>query len=406
MSHKILMFGWEFPPHNSGGLGVACQGIARALVGAGHDLHFVLPRSYKLPETGINFLFADTQRDTFKVTPIFSTLYSPYATSSEYKEAVSKGMIEPGPYGNTLMDEVLRYGQQAAAIAKEADPDVIHAHDWLSFPAAMAAKRATGKPFVAHVHATEYDRTGGNGVNQQVYEIERAGVQAADRVLAVSEFTRQILIKHYGVDPDKAGVAHNGIDSEEKKLLPPVLQDIKDRGGKIVLFLGRITIQKGPDYLMEAAKKLLDIRDDTYFVIAGSGGMHDQIVEQAARMGIADRVFFPGFVRGQKIDQLYQSADLFVMPSISEPFGITPLEALMNRTPVLISKQSGVSEVLEHALTVDFWDTEKMANQMNAVLEHPALYTELSQNGNREVHRISWANTARSITATYDSLAS
>jgi glycosyltransferase involved in cell wall biosynthesis len=398
------MFGWEFPPHNSGGLGVACEGIARALVRAGHDLHFVLPRSYELSEKNISFMYADTKREHLKVTPIVSTLYSPYATSSSYREAVEKGYIEPGPYGNSLLAEVMRYGQQAEAIAKEVDPDVIHAHDWLSFPAAMAAQRATGAPFVAHVHATEYDRTGGNGLNQQVYDIERAGVQAADKVLAVSNFTRQTLITHYGLDPAKSGVAHNGIDSEEKKGMAPVLQDIKNRGGKIVLFLGRITIQKGPDYLMQAARQLLDVRDDTYFVIAGSGDMHDQMVEQAAALGMADRVFFPGFVRGAKIDQLYQSADLFVMPSVSEPFGITPLEALMNKTPVLISKQSGVSEVLNHALTVDFWDTEKMANQMNAVLEHPALYSELSRNGNQEVHTISWDDTATAIDAAYGSV--
>jgi len=398
------MFGWEFPPHNSGGLGVACQGIARALVRAGHDLHFVLPRSYNIPEQNISFVFADTERETFKITPISSTIYSPYTTSKEYTEAVSKGKITTGPYGNTLMAEVMRYGQQAGAIAKESDPDVIHAHDWLSVPAAIAAKRATGKPLVLHIHATEYDRTGGNGVNEEVYELERAGIKAADKVLAVSDFTRQILVKHYGLDPEKSGVAHNGIDSERKEKLPKVLQDIRNRGGKIVLFLGRITIQKGPDYLMEAARRLLEIRDDTYFVIAGSGDMHDQLVEQAAALGIADKVFFPGFVRGKKIDQLYQSADLFVMPSISEPFGITPLEALMNETPVLISKQSGVSEVLDHALTADFWDTEKMANQMNAVLEHPALYTELSRNGNREVHNISWDDTAVSIGNTYDAV--
>ncbi|MEX2514742.1 MAG: glycosyltransferase family 4 protein [Candidatus Paceibacterota bacterium] len=405
MSHKILMFGWEFPPHNSGGLGVACEGIARALVRAGHNLHFVLPRSYDLLDKNISFVFADTERETLKVTPIASTLYSPYATSTSYQEAVKKGLIAPGPYGNSLMAEVMRYSYQAGAIAEETDPDIIHAHDWLSFPAAMAAKRATGKPFVAHVHATEYDRTGGNGLNQEVYDIERAGVQAADKVLAVSAFTRQTLIDHYGLDPKKAGVAHNGIESEQKPKLQPVLKNIKNRGGKIVLFLGRITIQKGPDYLMEAARRLLEIRDDTYFVVAGSGDMHDQMVERAAELGLADRVFFPGFVRGWKIDQLYQSADLFVMPSVSEPFGITPLEALMNKTPVLISKQSGVSEVLDHALTVDFWDTEKMADQMNAVLEHPALYAELSRNGNNEVHKISWDDTARSITAAYDLVA-
>ncbi|MEX2368918.1 MAG: glycosyltransferase family 4 protein [Candidatus Paceibacterota bacterium] len=400
MTHKVLMFGWEFPPHNSGGLGVACEGIARALVAAGHELHFVLPRSYDLCEQGVEFLFADTAGADFTVTTIDSGLYSPYVTSEEYeKQQAGKGA---GPYGQTLMAEVARYGQQAVAIARKVNPDVIHAHDWLSFPAGLAAKQATGAPLVAHVHATEYDRTGGNGVDERVYAIERAGIASADRVLAVSEFTRKLLIKHYGLEPEKSGVAHNGIDSEEKKELPAVLKDIKERGGKIVLFLGRITIQKGPDYFMEAARRLLEIRKDAYFVVAGSGGMQGQMIERAAELGIADRFFFPGFVRGEKIDQLYQSADLFVMPSVSEPFGITPLEALMNKTPVLISKQSGVAEVIDHALTADFWDTERMANQMNAVLEYPALYTELATNGNREVHRISWADTADAITAAYE----
>jgi glycosyltransferase involved in cell wall biosynthesis len=402
MSHKVLMFGWEFPPHNSGGLGVACQGIARALVRSGHDLHFVLPRSYDLPDGEIEFLFADTVPANFSHTTIDSGLYSPYVTSAEYEG--SRAENTPGPYGQTLVAEVARYGEQAATIAREVDPDVIHAHDWLSFPAGMAAKQATGAPLVAHVHSTEYDRTGGNGIDERVYAIERAGVAAADRVLAVSEFTRQILIKHYGLDPEKGGVAHNGIDSEQKRDLPAVLQDVKHRGGKIVLFLGRITIQKGPDYFLEAARRLLEIRDDVYFVVAGSGGMKEQMVEKTAALGLADRVFFPGFVRGEKIDQLYQSADLFVMPSVSEPFGITPLEALMNHTPVLISKQSGVSEVLDHALTADFWDTERIANQMNAVLEHPALCSELAANGNKEVQRISWEDTAATITDAYDQM--
>jgi glycosyltransferase involved in cell wall biosynthesis len=405
MSHKILMFGWEFPPHNSGGLGVACAGMARALVRAGERVHFVLPRTQEVSGAEIDFCFADVEQDLFDITAVDSKIYSPYASSREYQKRLKQDGDMPSIYGNTLLAEVLRYGQKAAAIARETDHDIIHAHDWLSFPAAIAARAESGAPFVAHIHATEIDRTGGQGVNSQVYEIEKRGFEAADRILAVSEFTRQILIKHYGIDPEKIGVAYNGIDSEEKERLPGVLKQLSDRGGKLVLFLGRITLQKGPDYFLEAAKRVLEIRDDTYFIMAGSGGMQTEMIERAAELGIGDRVFFPGFVRGQKIDQLYQSADLFVMPSVSEPFGITPLEAMMNQTPVLISKQSGVSELLDHALTVDFWDTDKMADRINAVLEHPALYGALSTHGYQEVNQISWDDTAETLIAAYGDLA-
>lgn len=397
MSHKILMFGWEFPPHNSGGLGVACAGMARGLVRAGHELHFVLPRSQEVTDSDIDFLFADIQPELFDITAVPSALYSPYVTSQEYANKKE----DDSPYGKTLLLEVYRYSRQARAIAEGSDHDVIHVHDWLSIPAGIAAREVSDKPLVVHIHATEYDRTGGNGVNQQVYDIERSGVQAADRVLAVSEFTRQTLINHYGADPDKVAVAHNGIDTESKERLPEVLKHIKDRGGKLVLFLGRITLQKGPEYFLEAAHRLTELRDDVYFVMAGSGGMTNEMIERSAELGLAERMFFPGFVRGKKIDQLYQSADLFVMPSVSEPFGITPLESLMNETPVLISKQSGVSEVVDHALTVDFWDTEKMADRMNAVLEHPALYQTLSTNGHQEVHHISWDDTVEEIEGAY-----
>jgi glycosyltransferase involved in cell wall biosynthesis len=255
----------------------------------------------------------------------------------------------------------------------------------------MEAKKATGKPLIVHVHATEFDRTGGTGVNQQVYDIERAGMHAADAVIAVSQWTKNIVVNHYGVSPDKITVVHNGIDVGDVKPVPSRVQALKDAGNKIVLFVGRITMQKGPDYFIRAAKRVLEFRPNTIFLVSGSGDMERQMIRQAAAEGISDKVFFVGFLRGEELDSIYQSADLYVMPSISEPFGITPLEALANGTPVLISRQSGVAEVLNHALKTDFWDIDDTADKIISTLDHPCLHESLKVNGGREVAKNTWA---------------
>ncbi len=397
MSLRVLMFGWEFPPHNSGGLGTACQGLTRALAELGTELIFVLPKALTIDAPWQKTVFAD---GGFEVRAINSPL-TPYLTAAGYRRRRGGDSI----YGENLIDEVRRYAAAAAAIAAAESFDVIHAHDWLSFLAGLAAKEVSGKPLIVHVHATEFDRTGGNGINQEVYAIERQGMQEADQVVTVSQFTKNIVVKHYGVSPDKVKVVHNGIDFVAKPRLAHRLSSLKRAGERVVLFVGRITLQKGPDYFLQAAKRVLELEPKVTFVMAGSGDMEEQVIEQAATLGLGQHFIFAGFLRGVELDALYQAADLFVMPSVSEPFGLTPLESLVNGTPVILSHQSGVSEVVTHALKVDFWDTEEIANQIIAVLRHPPLQRTLANYGEQNARGITWRTAAEKCVALYQSLA-
>jgi len=397
MKTKVLMFGWELPPYNSGGLGVACLGLLRAMLKKGLAVTFVLPRRKDISFDQTKILFADEIKVKFKTV---DSLLFPYATVSSYKEHTS---VHKTPYAMNLMDEVRRYAKAAEKIAKSESFDIIHVHDWLSFPAGIAAKQVSGKSMVAHIHSTEYDRTGGN-INQEIADIEKEGLEKADLVIAVSGFTKDAIIEKYGIDPAKIRVVHNGIDAEDyntSDLDESNLEHMKDSGYKIVLYVGRITIQKGVDYLLKAAKQVLKYNPKVYFVIAGSGDMERQIIEQAAELGISDKVLFAGFLRGEELIKLYRIVDLFVMPSVSEPFGLTALEAVINDTPVLISKQSGVSEVLTHALKVDFWDTEEMANKILAVLLYDSLTLTLKDNAMSEVKKQDWQSVANKVTDIY-----
>jgi len=395
---KVLMFGWEFPPHNSGGLGVACLGLTRELLNEDVDILFVLPRKLDIDKSALKVLFASKRPLRYRF--VDSMLYE-YVTSMSYDaQGKPNGSSR---YGKSLIDEVKRYARKAAEIAESEDFDIIHAHDWLTFPAGVAAKRVSHKPLVAHVHSTEFDRTGGNFLNDEVYQIEKRGIQKADQVIAVSNFTKSIITNHYGVETNKVEVVHNGVDQEPSAKFIKELPMIK-KNFKIVLFAGRLTIQKGPDYFLHAAKKVLARRRDVVFVMAGSGDMREKLIEETVRLGISGNVIFTGFLRDQKLHTLYRSADLFVMPSISEPFGITSLESLINGTPVLLSKQSGVSEVVTHALKVDFWDTDEMANQIMAALSYNSLQQTLSENGHRQVKTITWNESAKKTKNIYRSL--
>ncbi len=393
------MFGWEFPPHNSGGLGTACLGITRALAKRGIKVYFVLPKRVSVTSDSAEIIFADVPN--VSINRLDSLVY-PYITSDSYEAELKK--VGSGLYGLGLVDEVKLYGLRAAELAKNFDFDVIHAHDWLSFSAGLAAKKVSGKPLLAHVHATEFDRTGGNGINQEVYRLEKEGMEKADKVLAISHLTKKIIIDHYGIPAKKISVVHNGIEAEEFEPLPEVLADLKAIGKKIVLFVGRITLQKGPDYFINVAKRICELRDDIIFVVAGSGDMERQIIRQVAALGISDRVIFAGFLRGQELTRLYRAADLYVLPSVSEPFGLTPLESLCNGTPVLVSKQSGVAEVLNHALKVDFWDVDEMANKIIAVVDHPSLKQTLSQCGQAEAKNLSWHRSVDGYLKLYQAL--
>ncbi|MFT5423597.1 MAG: glycosyltransferase involved in cell wall biosynthesis [Phycisphaerales bacterium] len=327
------------------------------------------------------------------------------ATAKKLAEVMTKILAEmdegptgDGQYGQDLFGDAQRYAKLVCALALQNNFDVIHANDWLTYPAGLAVKALTGKPLVCHVHATEFDRSGEN-VNQQVYDIERAGMHGADRVIAVSRLTKSICVTRYGADENKVDVVYNGVEQDD--LQSALTTDRIEREDKIVLFLGRITMQKGPEYFIQAAKRVLEKIENVKFVVAGSGDMAVRMIEDAAANGIGHKVLFTGFLRGRDVDRVFRMADCFVMPSVSEPFGIAPLEAMRNDTPVIVSKQSGVSEVLTHALKVDFWDTDEMANKIVAVLKYPPLSETLREHGAFELRGLTWDGAATKAVKVY-----
>ncbi|MCL5280281.1 MAG: glycosyltransferase family 4 protein [Planctomycetes bacterium] len=420
------MLGWEFPPFISGGLGTACYGLTKALDQLGVKVTFVLPKMVdgqyathvRLLTPGLRRRDGTAARQQELKNVTFRSILSPlrpYATPAAYDEKISEilrcrraaggaaSLTEANAgldYAGDLYREVHRYAAMAMELAQEEEFDVIHAHDWMTYPAAVGVAALTGKPLVVHIHSTEFDRSGEH-VNQLVYDIERQGLEQADKVIAVSQFTRGIVISRYGIPGDKVEVVYNGVERNGSWSVAPI--SIR-REEKIVLFLGRITMQKGPEYFLYAAKKVLEVMDNVKFVMAGSGDMMHRSVELAAQLGIGHRVLFTGFLRGGDVRRIYKMADLYVMPSVSEPFGIAPLEALDNDVPVIISKQSGVSEVLRHALKVDFWDVNEMANKMVAVLKYPPLQMTLRSHGNFEVRKLRWRDAARRCLEIYQEM--
>jgi glycosyltransferase involved in cell wall biosynthesis len=394
MKPRILMFGWEFPPFNSGGLGVACQGLTKSLSERGFKVTFVMPRRLAVSAPHARMIFAESS--DVKIRSVDSVL-EPYMTSKSYlRERVVEGNTI---YGRDLFEEVERYKMMGAEIAQEEEFDIIYAHDWLSFGAGVEAKYATGKPLIVHVHATEFDRCGGPNVNQHVYNVEKWGMEEADRVIAVSELTKQVIVDKYGIPASKVRVVHNGIDDSTKPAGAGWnrFRSLKASGYKIVLFLGRITIQKGPDYFVRAAARVLERNPKVMFVVSGSGDMEEGMMKLAADLNISQNVLFTGFLSGGDRHEMYTSSDLFVMPSISEPFGITPLEAMKLGTPVLISKQSGVSEIVQHAMKIDFWDVDEMANKILAIVGYPGLKETLSDYARQEADLITWADAAKKV---------
>lgn len=401
------MYGWEFPPIQSGGLGVACQGIVEGLISHHHEVFLVLPKTHPAMQMygeAFKVLSASESGGLVQVSGIPTGLYSPYATSEqEYREYLQKLMKEEpnAIYGKNMMEEVHRYAAKAAYHAKHVPHDVIHSHDWLTAEAGVQAKQLSDKPLVMHVHATEFDRSGENP-NQAVYDLERRGMEHADRVIAVSDYTKQMLIKHYGIQDWKIDVVHNAVRPNFSTYHKGHHINPTD---KIVLFLGRMTMQKGPDYFLRMAKKVLDHMKRVKFVMAGDGDMMNQIINMAINMGIEKSVLFSGFLKGDEIARAYAEADLYVMPSVSEPFGITPLEAIRQGTPVLISKQSGISEVIRNALRVDFWDVDEMANKVIAALKYPDLHRTLIERSSDELEKMSWQKQAGEITKVYEKVA-
>jgi len=424
---KVLMFGWEFPPHITGGLGTACFGLSKALLKQSVEILFVVPKAYGdenqeavriINASDINI---DIKNEIFQeywkqitYMEIGSNLI-PYVSPQEFENLIKENVFDhedvehsifsekfmfSGKYGHDLMKEVSRYALIASSLAATNQFDVIHAHDWLTYPAGIAAKRISGKPLVVHVHATEFDRSGEN-INQNVYDIERKGMEFADMVITVSNLTRQIVIDRYGINPDKVVTVHNAVE-------PPacieVLNAKKHLKEKVVTFLGRVTFQKGPDYFVEAAYKVLQKDKNVRFVMAGQGDMLNRMIKRVAQLRISTQFHFTGFLKGGEVDSMFALSDVYVMPSVSEPFGISPLEALRSNVPVVISKQSGVAEVLRHALKVDFWDIDALSDSIYGLLHYEALSKMFISYGKTEVDNMKWDDSAMKVKHVYETV--
>ena len=421
---RVLMFGWEFPPHIAGGLGTACYGMTKGLAHAGVEVLFVMPSaSGDEDQTSVRIINAsdvavydnchniDEFLSKVQFLRVGSNLH-PYIDPTDFTELVEEEQRNQreefkfwfrqkykfsGKYGKNLMEEVSRYAMVAGAIAQEQQFDVIHAHDWLTYYAGIAAKRVSGKPLVIHVHATSFDRGSADNIDTRVFAIEQRGMQEADKVITVSDLTRNIVISKYGIPAHKVFTLHNAVVPTDKKV-----EREKNVDEKIVTFLGRVTFQKGPDYFVETAKRVLDKDPNVRFVLAGDGDMMQHVIERVAELGISDRFHFTGFLRGADIDKMFGMSDVYVMPSISEPFGISPLEAMRAKVPVVISKQSGVAEVLQHAIKVDFWDIDATADAIYGLLHYPALSKLFADKGEEEVNNLKWENVAKKLKVIYE----
>ncbi len=421
---KVLMFGWEFPPHITGGLGTACFGLTNGLAANKVNIRFVVPKAYgDEDETNVRIVNASDVEVNYNDL-IFKDYWNrvsyvevgsnlvPYVSPEEYYDIVDKEEKRTekegektltarydfsGSYGKNLHEEIMRYAIVASEIAKHEPHDLIHAHDWLTYPSGIAAAEASGKPLVIHIHATEFDRSGRENINPLVYDVEKRGFEAADRIIAVSQLTKNILINDYGIREDKIDVVHNAVIPKAKE----VTEAQKAFPEKIVTFLGRITYQKGPEYFVEAAYQILQRDKNVRFVMAGSGDMLQKIIRRAAALRIADRFHFTGFLKSPEVDTMFALSDVYVMPSVSEPFGISPLEAMRSNVPVVISKQSGVSEILKHALKVDFWDIDALSNAIYGLLHYDALSKMFRNYGKTEVDNLKWEKAATLVKEVY-----
>lgn len=423
---RVLMFGWEFPPHISGGLGTASFGLTKGMATLDNlEVIFVVPKAWGDEDQGVvrliganrvpvafkKIYYKGNRRAVEKIE--VSSKIVPYIDPEDFWQKISydisehrlfvhtnnKGMVDfSGRYDNNLLDEIYKYSIVASVIAEENEFDIIHAHDWLAYPAGIAAMEVSGKPLVIHVHATDFDRSGGN-VNPDVYRIEKNGMDAASKIIAVSNLTRDIVIHKYNIHPDKVETVYNAVE-------PVALNDNceikKGFDEKVVTFLGRITLQKGPEYFIEAAYKVLKVMNNVRFVMAGSGDMMERMMRRAASLKITDRFHFTGFLKGKDVFTMLEMSDVYIMPSVSEPFGISPLEAMQSNVPVIISKQSGVAEILTHAVKTDFWDIDAMADAIYGILNYPALANMFIRNGKEEVIRLKWDNSARHVRDIYE----
>ena len=414
---KALMFGWEFPPHILGGLGTASYGLTKGMSECGNmDITFVIPKPWGDEDKSFAHIIGacntpivwrdvswEQVRDRlgrYMDPQEYFNLRDHIYADFNYMHLNDLGCIEfSGRYPDNLLEEINNYSIVAGVIARTYPCDVIHSHDWLTYPAGIHAKQVSGKPLVIHVHATDFDRSRGN-VNPTVYAIEKNGMDNADHIMCVSELTRQTVINKYFQDPRKVSTVHNAVSPLSQEIQDIVPQ--KKPNEKVVTFLGRITMQKGPEYFVEAAAMVLHRTRNIRFVMAGSGDMMDQMIRLVAERGIADRFHFPGFMKGSQVYEMLKASDVYIMPSVSEPFGISPLEAMQCSVPTIISKQSGCAEILDKCIKTDYWDIHAMADAIYAICTYPDLYEYLRDEGKKEVDAIKWEDVGLKVRRIYE----
>lgn len=409
------MFGWEFPPHILGGLGTASYGLTKGMHANGDmEITFVIPKPWGDEERGfanilgacntpvawrdVSWDYVAERLGKYMDPQLYFDLRDHIYADFNYLHLNDLGCIEfSGRYPDNILEEINNYSIVAGVIARTIPCDVIHSHDWLTYPAGIHAKKITGKPLVIHVHATDFDRSRGN-VNPTVFAIEKDGMENADHIICVSNLTRRTVIEKYGINPDKVSTVHNAVIPLSKELL-----ELPRRTGeeKVVTFLGRITMQKGPEYFVEAAAKVLQKDKNVRFVMAGSGDMMDDMIRLAARRGIADRFHFTGFLKGKEVYEMLRDSDVYIMPSVSEPFGISPLEAMEMGVPSIISKQSGCAEILDNVIKTDYWDIDAMADAIHSIISNPAMYKTLRDRGIEEIHGITWEKAGKKVIDIY-----
>lgn len=414
---KVLMFGWEFPPHILGGLGTASYGLTKGMsMQEDMQITFCIPKPWGDEDQSfskiigmnstpvvwkdVNWDYVNSRVGGYMNPQDYYDLRDNIYADFNYLHTNDLGCIEfSGKYPDNLQEEINNYSIVAGVIARQQQFDIIHSHDWLTYPAGIHAKQVSGKPLVIHVHATDFDRSRGN-VNPTVYSIEKNGMDHADHIMCVSELTRQTVIHKYHQDPKKVSTVHNAVSPLSDEIMN--IEPKKNAKEKIVTFLGRITMQKGPEYFVEAAAMVLHRTKNIRFVMAGNGDMMNQMIRLVAERGIADRFHFPGFMKGKQVYEVLKASDVYIMPSVSEPFGISPLEAMQVSVPTIISKQSGCAEILNNCIKTDYWDIHAMADAIYSICRYPAMYDYLKTEGKREVDEIKWENVGYKVRSIYD----
>jgi len=416
---KVLMFGWEFPPHILGGLGTASYGLTKGMsMLEDMEITFCIPKpwgdedqsflrilgmnSTPVVWRNVNWDYVNGRLGSYMDPQLYYDLRDHIYADFNYLNTNDLGCIEfSGRYPDNLHEEINNYSIVAGVVARQQEFEIIHSHDWLTYPAGIHAKQVSGKPLVIHVHATDFDRSRGN-VNPVVYAIEKNGMDHADHIMCVSELTRQTVIDKYFQDPKKVTTVHNAVSPLSQEILE--IAPKRNTNEKIVTFLGRITMQKGPEYFVEAAAMVLKRTNNVRFVMAGNGDMLNQMIRLAAERGIADRFHFPGFMKGKEVYEILKASDVYIMPSVSEPFGISPLEAMQCSVPTIISKQSGCAEILEKCIKTDYWDINAMADAIYSICTYPALYEYLRDEGKKEVDEINWETVGYKVRGIYDAV--